>query len=332
ENGTERFKFFEGEKRRLKLFLVKDAYENQVGENGCVLSDTTASGMPDRLTITSFCEASAPDTVTCSSGAIRALLEQDASGSAVLFVLAHELGHLLLPGHTGAAYDRYTVVPRNQSRQQKLDLLLDKVCVIHSEAVDKEHQADFFAMRVVALGGDLLAALEHASMHMEQTAGSAQVGNQCRAEHQGWEVITKVASALTVWQRRFGLLGDLPPSRTTDMVQDALCRCEGLISWPLVTSDHPPPGVRVARLLDMLRVLHKDESALALMEGQRPILSCNREPNLAKLLPSSDIMLPASERKSGQFDIFINNLCEDLNLARRGGLFPECTCPTTRGR
>jgi TPR repeat protein len=145
----------------LRLVVVRDALVGHVDASGCPTSDeSTASVQPDPnarldpLSVRGVCVAE-PGGVSCSAGALDALLEDERDPNpTALFLLAHEFAHVA-QGETGADDEHTEVVAAAASQAQKI-AQLQEACRRDDTMLKQEQAADEVALKaaVAAFGRD----------------------------------------------------------------------------------------------------------------------------------------------------------------------------------
>src|SRR5262249_20568671 len=107
----------------------------------------------DRLSVHDLCHVDRPggDAIFCSSNVVRALVEADSTGNQLLFILAHELGHIV--EKTSGSFLRFAEVPAAGPLAQRIPDLGNHACPVQdANALERERRADEFAARLMGMG------------------------------------------------------------------------------------------------------------------------------------------------------------------------------------
>jgi hypothetical protein len=136
----------------IELYIVKDAFRDEVDSGGCVPGAPKPRGDSfDLLTVTDVCHSSDNRHIFCSAGSIRTLLDSRASAGpspSLLYLMAHELAHLL-GGSAGGFHSPPATISGSLDARSKI-AALKKGCEWVGPEIAREQDADARALNVLA--------------------------------------------------------------------------------------------------------------------------------------------------------------------------------------
>ncbi|HEU4408668.1 MAG TPA: hypothetical protein VFS43_25635 [Polyangiaceae bacterium] len=261
----------------IHVAVVRDAYVGEVDRDGCFLANppeiTSRPGPPklDSVSVAGSCDV-AGRRLRCADGAVAALQGARGAGAdfpsaALLFVIAHELGHVFR-GRSAGGVEPTPVVQLGAPVREKIQTITD---FCGGEGVlDEELAADKFAQ-------EALAGLLRRPPYYERGLGEA-----ASVEQLGREVALG-ADALDTWSaKRLGATNvHRIPFRQLSFCS-LMSRTQGVVLLPRLRGTHPRGARRSADLSSRFRDVARGLSSQPTASPADPASGLGNLPTLVR--------------------------------------------------
>jgi len=245
--------------KTLHAYIVSDASSTSVGKNGCLQGSTAlvAGEALDEVSVRGGCLASSDGLeVRCSSSAVRVfgkMAREGRANPALLYVLAHELGHIRL-GRAGEYQGRVERLNLAAPAEAKLSAL-KKTCDPADAAAEED--ADKLATEVLA--ALLPQAPYRETVFSEQ--GSVLWGmDQLNLAANDWRKLALEREFISQPKPHPSFLATEFPTPSTKVqanakrfVCDVLTKKSGSVLYPGMSISHPPLEERMSKVAEALR-------------------------------------------------------------------------------
>ncbi|TKB88262.1 MAG: hypothetical protein E8D43_00110 [Nitrospira sp.] len=244
----------------LIVYVVTDASIGAVGKDGCIVNrPALISGDEiDLISVRGGCSASAGKIeVRCSSEAVQMFGRQgDRPGlanPALLYVLAHELGHIL-QRRPGEYAGRVEAIDLNQSQSAKLEALRESC---EPGLTKAEEDADSLAVQVLAM---LLPDPPYRETLFSPRGSVLWGADQLNLAANSWrktslerEFISLPKPHKSFVPTEFPTPLRIVQANAKKFVCEVLTRKSGVINYPGRATSHPSLEVRIQRVAEALR-------------------------------------------------------------------------------
>lgn len=262
----------------LRIYVIKDGSIDLVGADGCLTGTTalTAGEKLDPLSVRGGCIAAAGKMeIRCSSQAVQMFGKQGTrpglANPALLYVLAHELGHLL-QRRPGEYAGRVEPIDLAQSQAAKLDTLRESC---EPGLTRAEEEADRLAVQVLAAlvpeppyrerlfspKGSMLWAVDQLNL----------AANQWRSATLEREFISQPTPHKSFVPTVFPTPAETIDSNARTFVCEVLTGTTGVIYYPGRATTHPVLEVRMQHVAEALRVLAQELPSTGAAQEHPPI-------------------------------------------------------------
>lgn len=245
--------------KTLQAYIVSDASSNSVGKDGCVKGGTAmvAGETLDEVSVRGGCLASSDALeIRCSTSAVRLfgkMAREGRANPALLYVLAHELGHIRL-GRAGEYQGRVERLNLGASAEAKLSAL-KKTCDPADTAAEED--ADKLATEVLA--ALLPQAPYREAVFSEQ--GSVLWGmDQLNLAANEWRKLALERECISQPNPHPSFLATEFPtpaakvqSSAKRFVCEVLTKKSGTVLYPGKSVSHPPLEERMSKVAEALK-------------------------------------------------------------------------------
>jgi hypothetical protein len=249
----------------LIIYVIKDGSVDTVGDDGCLAGRMalTAGDELDPISVRGGCIAAAGRMeIRCSSQAVQLFGKQGSrskfANPALLYVLAHEIGHIM-QRRPGEYAGRVETIDLAQPQSAKLEILQDS-CEPGLTAAEEE--ADRLAVQVLAAlvpeppyrervfseKGSMLWAVDQLNM----------AANQWRKATLEREFISQPTPHKSFVPTTFPTPVATIDDNAKTFVCDVLTGTTGVVNYPGKANTHPVLEVRMQRVAEALRLLAAD--------------------------------------------------------------------------
>lgn len=267
------------DKKFLTVFVVSDASTSAVGQDGCIIKSPALVGVEelDEFSVSGGCIAIASDNpeIRCSSGAVQTFGKQGDRPSlqnpALLYVIAHELGHIL-QRRPGEYAGRVEPIDLRQSVNAKLEVLQESC---EPGLVKAEEDADQMAVQVLAkllpyspYREPLFSEQGSVLWGMDQLNLAA---NTWRTDALEREFISQKSPHKSFVPIEFPTPAAKVKANAKRFVCDVLTKKTGIIYYPGRAATHPPLEVRMQRVAESLRPIAANLPKAGAQQEYKPI-------------------------------------------------------------
>ncbi|KAF1720185.1 hypothetical protein [Pseudoxanthomonas wuyuanensis] len=262
----------------LRIYVIKDGSVDAVGADGCLTGTMalTVGEELDPISVRGGCIAAAGRMeIRCSSQAVQMFGKQGTrpglANPALLYVLAHELGHLL-QRRPGEYAGRVEPIELAQSQPAKLDILRESC---EPGLTGAEEEADRLAVQVLAAlvpeppyrerlfssKGSMLWAVDQLNM----------AAIQWRSATLEREFISQPTPHKSFVPTVFPTPAETIDTNAKTFVCEVLTGTTGVIHYPGRATTHPVLEVRMQRVAEVLRVLAAQSPGTGAEQEYQPI-------------------------------------------------------------
>lgn len=248
--------------RALAVYVLTDASQSAVGKDGCVSkAPALVKGEElDAVSVRGGCVASGARTeVRCSSEAVQIFGRQGnrpgLANPALLYVLAHELGHIL-QRRPGEYAGRVEPIDLKQPQATKLEILRD---ACEPGMTNAEEDADRLAVQVLAR---LLPEPPYRESLFSPRGSILWGADQLNFAANTWrktalerEFISQAKPHASFLATEFPTPQKVVQANATRFVCDVLTKKSGVIHYPGRAASHPALEVRMQQVAEALRPL-----------------------------------------------------------------------------
>lgn len=248
--------------KSLAIYVVADASMSSVDKNSCIVKKpAVVNGEElDNISVQGGCvAASGKMEVRCSSDSVQMFGKQgERSGlanPALLYVLAHELGHIL-QRRPGEYAGRVEQIDLNQTQSEKLDILRESC---EPGLTKAEEDADQLAVQVLAkllpeppYREPLFSAQGSVLWGVDQLNLAANSWRKVALER---EFISQPEPHNSFVPIDYPTPAPVVQANAKNFVCEVLTRKSGVINYPGRSTSHPPLEQRMQRVADALRTL-----------------------------------------------------------------------------
>lgn len=248
--------------KALAVYVVADATTSTVGKDGCLVKrPAIVNGEElDPVSVRGGCVAAAGKTeIRCSSEAVQMFGKQGErpglANPALLYVLAHELGHIL-QRRPGEYAGRVEPIDLKQTQAEKLDTLRESC---EPELTKAEEDADQLAVQVLAkllpeppYREPLFSAQGSVLWGVDQLNLAANSWRKASLER---EFISQPEPHKSFVPIEFPTLASVVQANAKKFVCEVLTRKSGVINYPGRSTSHPMLELRMQRVAETLRPL-----------------------------------------------------------------------------
>jgi hypothetical protein len=261
----------------LTIYVIKDGSVDAAGDDGCLTENAvTADEKLDPISVREGCIAAAGRMeIRCSSQAVQLFGRQGTrsglANPALLYVLAHELGHIL-QRRPGEYAGRVEPIELAQPQSAKLKILRE---ACEPGLTGTEEEADRFAVEVLAAlvpeppyreqlfseKGSVLWAVDQLNM----------AANQWRKTTLEREFISQPTPHKSFVPTVFPMPAEAIDANARTFVCEVLTSTTGVVNYPGRATTHPVLEVRVQRVAEALRALAADLPSTGADNDYQPI-------------------------------------------------------------
>lgn len=246
----------------LAIYVVVDATTSTIGKDGCLVKrPAIVKGEElDSVSVRGGCVAAAGKMeVRCSSEAVQMFGKQGEraglANPALLYVLAHELGHIL-QRRPGEYAGRVEPIDLKQPQAAKLDILRESC---EPGLTKAEEDADQLAVQVLAkllpespYRESLFSAQGSVLWGVDQLNLAANTWRKASLER---EFISQAEPHKSFVPIEFPTPEPVVQANAKNFVCEVLTRKSGIIKYPGRSTSHPPLELRIQRVAEALRQL-----------------------------------------------------------------------------
>lgn len=264
--------------KSLAVYVVTDASGSTVGKDGCIArKPALVKGEElDAVSVRGGCVAAAARMeIRCSSDAVQMFGRQGErpgfANPALLYVLAHELGHIL-QRRPGEYAGRVEAIDLKQSQQAKLEILSDSCNPGLSKA---EEDADRLAVQVLA---KLLPDPPYREPLFSAQGSVLWGADQLNLAANNWrkttlerEFISQTTPHKSFVPTEFPTPKSVVRANAKGFVCDVLTKKSGVILYPWRATTHPALELRMQRVAEALRPLAAGLPKTGAQQEYRPV-------------------------------------------------------------
>jgi hypothetical protein len=245
--------------RTLSVYVVKDAAADGVDGNGCVTRKVAKGDTLDQLSVRGGCFVKSADrsTILCSSEAVRLFAyageNADRNNPALLYVLAHEIGHVYQK-RAGEYAGSVITIQLASTPAEKLSQLRARC---EPTMTEKEQAADDYALEVLRLA--LPKAPYRETVFSEQGSLFWNIDLLALAANK-WALASterEFMSPVPVHKAFEPTEFPTPPAKIALAARKLVCdvakRKTGTVSVPAVSATHPPAEQRLRNIAEVLK-------------------------------------------------------------------------------
>jgi len=307
--------------KTLVAYVVSDAPAAAVGSNGCSTRATTAGNAEpvDGLSVKGGCLALdvSPPQIRCSGDAVRIFGRGHREGKAspaLLYVLAHEMAHLL-QGRGGEYAGRVEPLKLNATRETKLKALRES-CEPGTSRLEVE--ADAMALQVLA---SLLPAAPYREPVFSPQGSVLWAADQLHLAANDWrklalerELMSQAKPHRSFIPTTLPMPKDRVEANARRFVCDVLTRKSGVVLYPGKAGSHPALEERMRKVAEALRPIAAGLPRTGATQEYQPV---------AKLQEQLGDIFTFMYRETG---IYMESL-QDAICMRVNGDKPTAGCP-----
>lgn len=243
----------------LDVYLVKDAAKDAVSKDGCAAAIPKRDEELDELSVRGGCVVTAVQRLElrCSAEAVRlfgdVIGQPNRSNPALLYVLAHELGHVYQK-RLGEYSGRVEQIDLSKPKDTKLRQLRDSC-----EPSDVKREADADAMSVNVLK-HLLPKPPYREPAFSEQGSVYWAVDQLYLAANGWQQAATEREFISQSRPHASFVPtEFPtPSKTVDLnarkfVCEVLTKRKGWVQYPLRAIDHPPLEQRMRVVAEAMK-------------------------------------------------------------------------------
>jgi len=247
------------ELRTLRIFIVVDAAKGRVAPGGCAIAPPAKDEPLDDMSVRGGCVVSGLDQleIRCSGEAVRLLGDvnghQGRANPALLYVLAHEFGHVYQRG-IGEYSGRLESIDLKADRATKLALLKDGC---DPNATKREEEADALAVQVLArrlpaspYREPLFSERGSLYWNVDQLYLAANSWEQSVLER---EFISQPKPHASFVPTELPATKRVIEAKAKRFVCDVLTRKRGIVRYPAQSAAHPPLDQRMRKVAEALK-------------------------------------------------------------------------------
>lgn len=248
-----------GSARSLRVFIVKDAAKEGTTKDGCVKSSLQGDDLLDTWSVRGGCVVTATDALElrCSSQAVRIFGDMkgrpDSANPALLYVLAHELGHVS-PARVGEYSGRLERIDLSKPTGEKLNQLRD-AC----EPADVKLEAAADAMSTQVLTA-LVPKPPYREPAFSQQGSVYWAIDQLYLAANSWQGAAMAREFMSQPKPHASFIATewpTPPemvdANARRFVCEVLTQRKGVVQYPLRAIDHPPLEQRMRAVAEALK-------------------------------------------------------------------------------
>ena len=264
--------------KSLAIYVIEDATTNTIGKDGCLLKKPAiVKGEElDPISVRGGCVASAGKMeVRCSSEAVQMFGKQGErpgmENPALLYVLAHEMGHIL-QRRPGEYAGRVELIDLKQSQAAKLEILRESCEPGQTKA---EEDADQLAVQVLAkllpeppYREPLFSAQGSVLWGVDQLNLAANTWRKASLER---EFISQPDPHKSFVPIEFPTPEPVVQANAKKFVCEVLTRKSGVIKYPGRSTSHPPLELRMQRVAEALRPLAAELPKTGMQQEYRAV-------------------------------------------------------------
>ncbi len=275
--------------RTLVAYIVTDAPKEGVTPQGCAKSPAQKDDQLDDLSIRGGCVVVAVDSmeIRCSADAVKIFGDHrqrpERAHPALLYVLAHELGHLH-QRRIGDYAGRVERIDLKNDRSTKLSILRDSCDPVSTK---HEEEADVMALRVLTR---LLSLPPYREPTFSEQGSVYWNVDQLNLAANAWQETALEREFISQPIPHSSFVPTEFPTPKLDVernakrfVCDVLTRKEGVVLYPGKSASHPPLEQRIRKVAEALRPIaaslptagaeQQFKSVAVLQEQVSPILN-----------------------------------------------------------
>lgn len=250
-------------KKNLNVYIVSDASISSVGKNGCISSQPALikDENLDEISVKGGCIALASDypEIRCSKEAIQVFSKKnnqsDIQNPALLYVLAHELAHIL-QRHEGEYSGGVETIELNQSKEKKLNILKESC---KPKIFRTEEEADRLAVQVLSqllkkspYREPIFSEQGSVLWGVDQINLAANIWRKIALER---EFISQKIPHKSFIPTEFPTPPLVIKKKSKQFVCDVLRNKKGFVYYPSKSTTHPPLENRMQRIAEELRIV-----------------------------------------------------------------------------